>query len=191
MLHLLRIKNFAIVEALEIECEPGLSVFTGETGAGKSLLVEALILRWFWWRVNAWSEISGLTASVVINLVLQFFDLGIQHRVFIIVPSSIAIWMTVTFLTSPEPEANLVRFYNLVSPGGFWKPIRHLINTDKKTILGWNFLTNWLSGIALIYGMTFGIGKIIFGDLIVGSILLCIAGVGATIIYIGLRKGFD
>ncbi len=100
-------------------------------------------------------------------------------------------WMIVTFLTRPEPEENLVRFYNLVSPGGFWKPIRHLINTDKKTILGWNFLTNWLSGIALIYGMTFGIGKIIFGDFIVGSILLFIAGAGFTIIYIGLRKGFD
>ncbi len=68
-----------------------------------------------------------------------------------------------------EPEENLVRFYNLVSPGGFWKPIRHLINTDKKTILGWNFLTNWLSGIALIYGMTFGIGKLTSVTLLSGA----------------------
>jgi hypothetical protein len=97
----------------------------------------------------------------------------------------------VTFLTRPEPEESLVRFYNLVSPGGFWRPIRNKINTDKKTILGWNFLANWFAGVALIYGMTFGIGKLIFGDLIVGGILLFIAGVGFLIIYIGLRKGFD
>jgi hypothetical protein len=44
----------------------------------------------------------------------------------------------------------------VVSPGGFWKPIGHLINTDKKTILGCNFLTNWLSDIALILGTLFG-----------------------------------
>jgi hypothetical protein len=97
----------------------------------------------------------------------------------------------VTFLTKPVQEENLVRFYNLVSPGGFWKPIKHLIKTDKKTILGWNFLANWFAGVALIYGMTFGIGKLIFGDLITGGILLFIAGVGFLIIYIGLRKWFD
>jgi hypothetical protein len=150
-----------------------------------------LILRWFWWRINAWSEISGLTASVIINLILQPFDLAIQHRILIIVPSSIFIWVIVTFLTRPVPEESLVRFYNLVSPGGFWKPIKNKISTDKKTILGWNFLVNWLAGVALIYGMTFGIGKLIFGDLIVGGILLFVAGVGFLIIYIGLRKGFD
>src|SRR3972149_12016562 len=67
-------------------------------GAGIGLV---LILRWFWWGINAWSEISGLTASVVINLILQFTDLAIQHRIFIIVPSSILVWMIVTFLTKP------------------------------------------------------------------------------------------
>ena len=63
--------------------------------------------------------------------------------------------------------------------------------SNKKTILGWNFLANWLAGIALVYGTTFGIGKLIFGDLITGGILLFIAGAGFLIIYIGLRKGFD
>jgi solute:Na+ symporter, SSS family len=157
-------------------------------GAGIGLV---LILRWFWWRINAWSEISGLTASVIINLVLQFFDLAIQHRIFIIVPSSIFVWITVTFLTRPEPEEKLAGFYNLVAPGGLWKPIRNKINTDKKIVLGWNFLVNWFAGIALIYGMTFGIGKLIFGDFVTGGILLFIAGTGFLIIYIGLRKGFD
>ena len=68
---------------------------------------------------------------------------------------------------------------------------RNKIDTDNKVILGCNFLVNRLAGVALIYGMTFGIGKLIFGDLIIGSILLFIAGVGFLIIYIGLRKGFD
>ncbi len=157
-------------------------------GAGIGLV---LILRWFWWRINAWSEISGLTASVIINLILQFFDLAIQHRIFIIVPSSIAVWVTVTFLTRPEPEEKLAGFYNLVAPGGSWRPIKNKINTTKKTVLGWNFLVNWFAGVALIYGVTFGIGKLIFGDLITGGILLFIAGVGFFIIYIGLRKGFE
>ncbi|MFQ5965732.1 MAG: sodium:solute symporter family protein [Candidatus Scalinduaceae bacterium] len=155
-------------------------------GAGIGLV---LILRWFWWRINAWSEISGLTASLIINLILQPLDLSIQHRVIIIVPSSILVWVTVTLLTRPEPEHKLVSFYNLVAPGGFWRPIRDKINTTKKTVLGWSFLINWFAGIALIYGTTFGIGKIIFEDFITGGILLIIAGIGFSIIYIGLRKG--
>lgn len=154
-------------------------------GAGIGLV---LILRWFWWRINAWSEISGLTASVIINLILQFFDLAIQHRIFIIVPSSIFVWMTVTFLTRPEPMEKLAGFYNLVTPGGLWGPIKNKISTAKETVLGWNFLINWFAGVALIYGVTFGIGKLIFGDLITGGILLFVAGIGFFIIYIGLRK---
>jgi len=157
-------------------------------GAGIGLV---LVLRWFWWRINAWSEISGLTASVIINLIIQPFDLAIQHRVLIIVPSSILIWVTVTFLTRPEPVEKLAGFYNLVAPGGFWKPIRNKINTTKKTVLGWNFLVNWFAGVALIYGVTFGIGKLIFGDFVTGGILLFIAGIGSLIIYFGLRKGFE
>jgi hypothetical protein len=75
--------------------------------------------------------------------------------------------------------------------GRFLDAYRDKTTTKQKTILGWNFLVNWLAGVALIYGMTFGIGKLIFGDLIAGGILLFVAGVGFFIIYIGLRKGFD
>jgi hypothetical protein len=157
-------------------------------GAGIGLV---LILRWFWWRVNAWSEISGLTASVVINLILQPFDLPIQQRVIIIVPSSVLIWVVVTFLTKPEPEEKLAGFYNLVAPGGFWGPIRNRITTDKKTVLGWDFVGNWFAGVALIYGMTFGIGKLIFGDYVTGGVLMIIACAGFLFIYGRLRRESD
>ena len=113
-------------------------------GAGIGLV---LILRWFWWRVNAWSEITALATSIFITIAFEiiaysqtisndgvytlfgskpvFFGIALQvhHKLIIIVPTAIIAWMTVTFNTKPEPVEKLKEFYKRVQPGGWWGPI--------------------------------------------------------------------
>ncbi len=148
-----------------------------------------LILRWFWWRINAWSEISALSASMIINVPLVIMDLPVQQRFMIIVPFSIVVWVTVTFLTKPVPREHLKKFYEKVRPGGIWGPVTQELPHIKRGILGWGILIEWTSGVALIYGATFGIGKLIFHDYAMGAGLLGLAAVGGGVVtYMLTRK---
>ena len=140
------------------------------------------ILRWFWWRINAWTEISAMVASLVTSIALQTIfgmdssDIGVFAQVMLITVSvTSVVWLSVTFLTKPESEETLLRFYRKVRPGGsLWKPITKLapeVDTDKG--LGWD-LEDWAVGIVMIYSALFGIGKIILGPTSVGIGLLLI-----------------
>ncbi|MFQ5708514.1 MAG: sodium:solute symporter family protein, partial [bacterium] len=158
-------------------------------GAWKFLLAlgagtgSVYILRWFWWRINAWSEISAMLASFVVAIFLQSV-LGLDTtktdvfaRVMLItVGISSGVWLLVTFLTAPENEATLIEFYRRVRPGGrFWKPVAGKapeVKPDRG--LGWDLL-DWAVGIALIYSALFGVGKIILGATTAGSTLLTLA----------------
>lgn len=162
--------------------------FLAPMAAGIGLV---LILRWFWWRINAWSEISALLASLIINFLLVALGVKVQHRFVLLVPLSIIVWVTVTLLTRPEPKEKLVEFYKRVRPGGFWRPIQEELPGLEKGMLGWGFLVEWLSGVALIYGATFGIGKLIFQEYGQGLILLGIAALGAMVISykLAVREG--
>jgi hypothetical protein len=97
----------------------------------------------------------------------------------ITVAISTVVWLTVTFLTKPEPEAKLEAFYERVRPGGpGWRRISDRLGYGGESIpggaLAW---TNWLAGIVAVYSSLFGIGKIIFGELGTGILLLVIAAV--------------
>ena len=154
-------------------------------GSGTGLV---LILRWYWWRINAWSEISAMIASFVVSLtamplVKARMPAGsplVQSYVMLItVAISTVVWLGVTFLTKPEPEAKLEAFYERVRPGGpGWRRISDRLGYAGETIpggaLAW---TNWLAGIVAVYSSLFGIGKIIFGELGTGITLLVIAAV--------------
>jgi Na+/proline symporter len=141
------------------------------------------ILRWFWWRINAWSEISAMIASFVVAIFLQSVlgmetgDADVFATVMLItVGISSFVWITVTLVTQPEKEDTLIRFYRKVRPGGnFWKPIAVKapeVKTDSG--LTWDLL-DWAVGIVLIYSALFGVGKIILGSLAVGILLLSLA----------------
>ena len=143
------------------------------------------ILRWFWWRINAWSEISAMIASFVVSLFLQLGlgmdtgDAAVFARVMLMtVAASTVVWLTVTFLTAPESEETLLRFYRKVRPGGAgWKPLAAKapeVQTDRG--LGRDLL-DWAAGITLIYAALFGTGKLILGDTTLGMQLLALAGV--------------
>ena len=96
-------------------------IFLWAMSAGVGLV---LILRWFWWRINAWSEISALAASLLTILFVfiytktQGVPLELKHQI-LVVPVSIVTWIVVTFLTKPEPVETLTTFYKRVQPCGW------------------------------------------------------------------------
>ena len=138
-------------------------------GAGTGLV---LILRWYWWRINAWSEIAAMVASLTVSLVLWFGagldpdDPGQWAGIMIVtVACSTAAWLAVTFLTRPEPEEVLEGFYRRVRPGGpGWSAVSRRLGFGREEIeggaLNW---TNWVAGVVAVYTALFGTGKLIFG----------------------------
>jgi Na+/proline symporter len=140
------------------------------TGAGTGTV---LLLRWFWWRMNAWSEVSAMVVAAVVSLYLQLqvgwdSDSGKEpyefaYLMLVTVGITTAAWLLVTLLTPPEPQEKLVAFYRRVRPAGLgWRPIAVLAPDVKPSeSLAEQFL-NWVLGCILIYSTLFGIGKLIF-----------------------------
>jgi Na+/proline symporter len=166
------------------------------TGAGTG---SVLILRWYWWRINAWSEVSAMAAAFIASFAFQIVfhmdsDDPVQfaHLILMTVGVTTVVWLATTFLTAPETDATLVGFYRRVRPSVYgWGPVARLAPDVKaSTDLGWN-LIDWLAGCALIYGALFGIGKIILKDYGEGFIFIAVALLAAVIIYWDLsRRGW-
>ena len=172
-------------------------------GAGIGLV---LILRWFWWRVNAWSEITALATSIVITIsfeIIAYFQtinnnleyslfgsapsifgmsLQVHHKLMIIVPIAIIAWVTVTFFTEPEPMTKLETFYKRVQPGGWWAPVTSSFDHTLQPVTKGIFIL-WLAGVMMIYGFTFGIGNLIFQNYSASVILFGFAGIGSYLIW--------
>jgi Na+/proline symporter len=155
-------------------------------GAGTGLV---LILRWYWWRINAWSEISAMLASFAISGICfatvpgRWFPASDPRTdsviMLITVALSTVVWLSVTFLTAPEQAEVLASFYRRVRPGGpGWAVVSERLGLGREPIpggaLAW---TNWIAGIVAVYSTLFGIGKVIFGNLGGGAILLVIAAI--------------
>jgi len=162
-------------------------------GAGTGLVY---LLRWFWWRINAWSEISSMAAAFITSLILQYqFHLSesnpkeFAYLVLITVAITTAVWLLVTFLTKPEPKETLLAFYRRVRPSAkFWGPIAREapdVNPAKDGIFN---LIDWLSGVAMIYAFLFGAGNVIFGRTLTGLLMMLAGFVFGGIIYIDLNK---
>jgi Na+/proline symporter len=165
------------------------------TGAGTG---SVLILRWYWWRINAWSEVSAMAAAFVVSIVLQTAfhqdsDDPVQfaHIILITVGITTAVWLAATFLTAPETNATLLGFYRRVRPSAGWGPVARLAPEVRVSHdLGWNLL-DWLCGCALVYGALFGIGRIILENYGVGLAYLGIAALAAGVIHWDLsRRGW-
>jgi Na+/proline symporter len=153
-----------------------------------------LILRWFWWRVNAWSEISAMVAPFVVYPILYFrYHMRYENSLLIIVAWSTIVWLAVTFLTAPTKESKLKDFYSRIHPGGKgWKSIS-IQMPDVKGDSGYKTLiVNYFFGCLLILFSLFGFGKIIFKEYSIGCIFLAIALVSGAVIYRNLSKtGWD
>jgi len=154
------------------------------------------LLRWFWWRINAWSEVSAMVSSFIVSLVLQFYfkldndnPLEFAWIVLITVLCSTIIWVATTFFTAPEKEEVLVSFYRRVRPGAaFWGPVvDRAPDVPKQGNTACNLL-DWFCGCVMVYLTLFGIGKLIFGQWILGIVFLLLAGIAGFIIYRDLNR---
>src|SRR3954471_20844087 len=171
------------VVAWQLDTVKGAWEFLLALGSGTGLV---LILRWYWWRVNAWSEISAMIISAVVSLaahpfVVAHYPAGdprvVAVTMLVTVVVSTVVWLAVTFMTAPEPDATLDAFYLRVRPGGpGWEHVSRRLGFGRERTpggaLAW---TNWFAGIVAVYSSLFGIGKIIFGELGTGVALLAIA----------------
>lgn len=158
------------------------------TGAGTG---GVLILRWFWWRINAWSEVSSMVAAFVVSVGLQLgagYDTDDPHDfavvMLITVGLTTAVWITVTFLTAPEPEEKLVAFYRRVRPyATFWGPAAQLAGDVTPPTGAHRDLLSWLAGCGLIYGALFGVGKLLLGELSEAGACALLAAVSIGLIW--------
>ncbi len=153
-----------------------------------------LILRWFWWRINAWSEISALAASLITMLFLSLYakimklPLELKHQI-IVVPVSIISWLFVTYLTKPEPKETLASFYKKIRPWGFWGPVEK-INPGVECSPFSPVVVNWLLGVSFIFFLMIGIGKILLGATILGAVMVFISICSGVAIYVRMRTDF-
>ena len=154
------------------------------TGAGTGTV---LLLRWFWWRINAWSEISAMIVAAVASLYLQSpygpkwsgdDPRQFAYLMLTTVGVTTVAWLIVTLLTPAEPTEKLVAFYRRVRPAGpGWRRIAAAAGdvggapTESLTIQ----FVNWILGCALIYGTLFGIGKLIFKEWTSAGVWLAVA----------------
>jgi solute:Na+ symporter, SSS family len=157
------------------------------------------ILRWYWWRISAWSEISAMVAAAAVTIGLRNFSfagndaLVYAKKTLITGGLTTIAWLVVTFLTRAESNATLVAFYRRVHPTVYgWKRIAKLAPElpEVKDVAGNAF--NWLMGVILVYGCLFGIGKLVFQQWGQGILLLAIAAVAGYLIFWDLsRRGWE
>ncbi|WP_373073794.1 sodium:solute symporter family protein [Zeaxanthinibacter enoshimensis] len=175
-------------------------------GAGTGLI---FILRWFWWRINAWSEISAMFSSGIISILFSMTSLGPYlfggvdtfgveaegifpgwARFPAVVLITTIVWLSVTFLTRPESKATLYEFYKQTQPGGpGWKKIIESSRAEDVQIVNrneeWTVPSGILAmilGCILVYGCMFATGNWIYGNYTLASILTVLVVIAAVLL---------
>src|SRR5881296_1880072 len=166
------------------------------TGAGTGAV---LLLRWYWWRINAWSEVAAMITAFVVSVWLQTvggldsdLPLDFAHIVFVTVAITTVVWLVVTFATRPESEQKLLSFYRRTRPSrAGWAPVAALALDVKTSSDGLSNLVDWIAGCAMVYGALFGVGKLLLHETAPGLVLLAISAISGVVIYRDLsRRGW-
>jgi hypothetical protein len=164
-----------------------------------------LLLRWYWWRVSAWSEIAALSSSAVTAVYLQKFPnspllkglsaalerVGFKVdawgvNIILIVAVTTAVWLTVTFVAPADDRDKLLAFYRQVRPGGFWGPIARL-NGRAYKLQVYPFL-GWALALVMILSFLLGVGKLIFMSFAAGAAYLAAGAAAAFLLSKTINK---
>lgn len=194
----------------------GVTLLTALLGAGVALLMESVkggwelllaigagtgpvyILRWYWWRISAWSEIAAMVASLVLALGVQGLKAAgvamppAPYDLLVVAVPATVVWLVVTFLTRPEHEDVLLAFVRKARPAGpGWAALaRKLPDVERDTGLGRDLL-DAAAGAAFVFGVLFGLGHALLGQPLAGAGYAAVALVGAGVLVWDARtRGF-
>jgi Na+/proline symporter len=153
-------------------------------GAGTGLIY---LLRWYWWRINAWSEIAAMVSSFAVAV--GFFVAGkngatiaATTSLLITIAVTTVVWVAATYLTAPTDQKTLVSFYRLVRPaGGGWEPVRVEAGVAPSPDSVAQSLLGWVLGCLVVYAALFGAGSFLYhrtAQGVVWTIVFVVAGVG-------------
>ncbi len=175
------------------------------SGAGSGAIY---LLRWFWWRINAWTEIIALAGATIVAVILVFFvddatiatkvlD-GFTMKLLIAVTLTSIIWIITTLVTKPENKNVLREFYKLTHPGGpGWKRVISEAAKDGEIINEADLGKPWempiqillvFIGCIVIYSSLFAIGNFVYGETLYGFILLVVAAIGTYFLFKSFGK---
>ena len=187
---LVAVLSIFVTAKLESISEGWELVLTASAGLGL-----VLILRWYWWRISAWSELTA-TLVPILMVILSLIGVPIPGleaefpvNLFSVVAITTVIWLIVTYATRPTDETTLDAFYRLVRPGGpGWKPVaaRHADvspDTDLRTLA-----FNWAAGVVLVYSTLFGTGYLLLGRTGWGLVCVALAAACATFLWWDLSR---
>ena len=150
-------------------------------GAGTGLIY---LLRWFWWRINAYTEIVAMISSLIIAYYFNFYSHSLESWQEIIIGALLttATWIIATFITPPDDEKTLKRFVKKVNPGGpGWKNYSpHHTNEQWSVPIG---LLCMLCGTTSVYGILLGVGSLIYGHYQTAFILIGISIISSFVLF--------
>lgn len=181
----------AMLVTSQIEMIDTAAQFLIASGAGLGMV---LIMRWYWWRINAWSELSATLAPLLAMALAEWllpqylppaFFVHNGSFIFTVVFTSL-VWLVVTFATPATDAAVLRAFYLRVRPGGWWAPLRQAGDPkpDPSAGLWWS----WAAGVVLVYALLFGVGKLIFQEYTVATAWLALALISWLVLIRAMRS---
>jgi solute:Na+ symporter, SSS family len=190
--------GLGLVYALLVTRVKSAFFLTTAIGSGAGLVYA---LRWYWWRVNAWSEIAAMSAGLCNLAIFRFVIFPTEqqfndHPVQVLLWAGLVVscvWITVTLLTKPSDIEQLKRFYARVRPAGpFWGPIARQVTEESGPINpGYSVargLLCWVSATGMVLCILFGSGKLLLGSSWTGAIILALALVLLFILQRSLRR---
>jgi len=166
-------------------------------GAGTGLIY---LLRWYWWRINAWSEIAAMVSSFLVAV--GFFvaerngaAIATATSLLITIAVTTVVWVAATYLTAPTDRATLVSFYRLVRPpGGGWEPVRADAGVGPSPDSIAQSLLGWVLGCLVVYAALFGSGSFLYGRTAQGvawTVVFAVACAGLIRLMLALWRDQD
>lgn len=183
----------AMIMLLLVSSVKSIFFITTAIGSGAGLVY---LLRWYWWRVSAWSEIAAMLAGLVNLAVFRFIvypseDTFNANGVTVLIASTLVVplvWLAVTLLTPAPDAAHLEGFYRRVRPPGpGWKPVADRLGSRGESLdSGFHVgsaLAGWITAIIFVYAALFGVGKLLLGGPVLGTVLLVISVIAAFVLW--------
>src|SRR6266404_183838 len=200
--HYVLISRLATV--LLVIASAGVSVLLSDIRSGWQVVLEVgagtggvYLLRWYWWRINAWSEISAMATALAVTIWLRWTEPFSGTNPVVFAKTALTttvittlVWLVVTYVTKAEPEDVLVKFYRSVRPHVTgWQPVARLAPDVPSTRdLGRNLLS-WVLGCFMVYMALFGLGHVLLGPFWEGIGLLTASAICAGALYSNISRG--